>query len=425
MPRARGRSGGTAGKRGVGTRQQSTRSKRKTQTPRPVVISLDVTYSSDELEDNLSDYAPSPSPEPPKEEEQEQPLFTPSPSPEKQVVRGIMSDSESDCEEILPAETPNAKRVKVDSSPYDAQDDSTDDIFAVDFNSWRNNAKKDALKEIKEMMAVEKDTKVDKAKKEAECSEAAELSNLGDEISCVEDDVIVIDGSSNDTPSPMPKVKVSKRKMLKRNSETKKAMKELQALAKDVKDNNDSMNQSGISDILILSDDECDNSDSEMMLRVRFESEYLRLPIKKMQKFSHIYQVLAERFSVGVSQIILSHRDKIIDPEICPKQLGLTIADIIEGGIQSKNYSNGTESTEENNPGNIRLKVQNASKKGVVTIHINRYDKMQVLMQRYAEEKKVDLSALRFHFDGEKLDPSDTPDNLDLDGDECIDVYHS
>lgn len=45
-----------------------------------------------------------------------------------------MSDSESDCEEILPAETPNAKRVKVDSSPYDAHDDSTDDIFAVDFN---------------------------------------------------------------------------------------------------------------------------------------------------------------------------------------------------------------------------------------------------------------------------------------------------
>lgn len=63
------------------------------------------------------------------------------------------------------------------------------------FQAWRNNAKKDALKEIKEMMAVEKDTKVDKAKKEAECSEAAELSNLGDEISCVEDDVIVIDGS--------------------------------------------------------------------------------------------------------------------------------------------------------------------------------------------------------------------------------------
>lgn len=46
-------------------------------------------------------------------------------------------------------------------------------------------------------------------------------------------------------------------------------------------------------------------------------------------------------------------------------------------------------------------------------------------MEKYAKEKKVDVRTLNFHFDGEKLDPRDTPDNLDLDGDECIDVYHN
>lgn len=426
MPRARGRSGGTtAGRRGGSTRQQSARPKRNTQAPRPVVINLDVTYSSDEL-DNLSDYAPSPSPEPPKEDEQ--PLFSPSPSPEKQVSRGIMSDSESDCE-VVPVEvTPSAKRPKIDHSPDISCDNSSDDLFAIDFNSCRNNA----MKEIKKMMTAEKEHEKGKLKQEeGESSEQADLSDPINEKSIVEDEVILIEEASNETlegsPSPLPKVKVHKKKMLKRNSETKKAMKELKALAEEMakKENSDSMNQSGMSDILVLSDDECDSTNTEINLRVRWGTEYLRIPIKKMQKFSHVYQMLAERFSVGVSQIVLSHNDKIINPELYPRELGLKVADIIEGGIQSKDYSKGAESSEENDPGSIRLKVQNAEKKGHVHIYINRYDKMQVLMEKYAKEKKVDVSTLRFHFDGEKLDPSDTPDNLDLDGDECIDVFHS
>lgn len=48
---------------------------------------------------------------------------------------------------------------------------------------------------------------------------------------------------------------------------------------------------------------------------------------------------------------------------------------------------------------------------------------MKVLMHKYAEEKKVPPEKLKFMFDGEVLDPSETPDNLGLDGGECIDVY--
>lgn len=428
MPRARGRSGGTtATRRGGSTRQQSARPKRSARAPRPVVISLDVTDSSDE--GSASDLTPSPSPERPREDEQ--PLFTPSPPWEKQVIRGIMSDSDSDCEEVVPVEaTSSAKRQKIDDSPNNFYDDPSGDLFAIDFNSCRNNAKKDAMKEIKEMMAVEKE-KEEKLNKEVENVELADLSDLINEKGHVEDEVIVVEEPSShkmmdDSPSPMPKLKGKKRNILKRNPETKKAMKELKALSDMAKrENKDSMNQSGMSDILVVSDDESDDVNAEINLRVRWGPEYLRLPIKSMQKFSHIYQVLAERFNVGVGQILLSLNDKIINPEVYPKELGLKVADIIEGGIQSKEYSKGAESSENSDPGSIRLKVQNADKKGHVHIYINRYDKMQVLMEKYAKEKKVDVRTLNFHFDGEKLDPRDTPDNLDLDGDECIDVYHN
>ncbi|XP_047469943.1 uncharacterized protein LOC125025768 isoform X2 [Penaeus chinensis] len=430
MPRARGRSGGTAAgrKRGGSTRQQSARPKRNAKAPRPVVISLDVTDSSDE--DNLSDYAPFSSPEAPKEDEQ--PLYIPSPPREKQVSRGIMSDSdsisESDCEEVVPVEVKSStKKRKIDHSPDNSFDDPSGDLFAIDFNSCHSNAKKDAMKEMKE---IEKERDEEKLKKEVESSELGDLSDVVDERSHIEDEVIVV-GEPNheilDEMSPsLPKFKGRKRNLLKRNQKTQKAIKKLEALTDMAKkENDDRMNQSGISDILVLSDDESDNVNTEINLRVRWGTEYLRIPIKMTQKFSHVYQTLAERFNVGVGQILLSLNDKVINPEVYPKELGLKVADIIEGGIQSKDYSKGAESSENNDPGSIRLKVQNADKKGLVHVYVNRYDKMQVLMEKYAKEKKVDVSTLRFHFDGEKLDPSDTPDNLDLDGDECIDVYHS
>ena len=47
----------------------------------------------------------------------------------------------------------------------------------------------------------------------------------------------------------------------------------------------------------------------------------------------------------------------------------------------------------------------------------------QVLMDKYAEQTGQDAAKLSFHFDGEPLPPSQTPDSLELEGGECIDVH--
>lgn len=43
-------------------------------------------------------------------------------------------------------------------------------------------------------------------------------------------------------------------------------------------------------------------------------------------------------------------------------------------------------------------------------------------MERYAEKKGVELSALSFKFDGEELSPTDTVDSLDMEDGDCVDV---
>lgn len=71
----------------------------------------------------------------------------------------------------------------------------------------------------------------------------------------------------------------------------------------------------------------------------------------------------------------------------------------------------------------LELKIQGQSRGAVVIVSIRPQDQMRVLMQKYADATSNDLSKLVFNFDGEQLSPDDTPEMLDLEGGECIDVH--
>lgn len=73
--------------------------------------------------------------------------------------------------------------------------------------------------------------------------------------------------------------------------------------------------------------------------------------------------------------------------------------------------------------GMLELKIQGQNKGAVVIVAIRPQDPMKVLMQKYADATSNDISQLVFNFDGEQLSPDDTPEVLDLEGGECIDVH--
>ena len=50
-------------------------------------------------------------------------------------------------------------------------------------------------------------------------------------------------------------------------------------------------------------------------------------------------------------------------------------------------------------------------------------ERFSVVMKQYADQRGADLKSLRFVFDGEIVSPNETPGDLDLEGDECIDVF--
>lgn len=49
----------------------------------------------------------------------------------------------------------------------------------------------------------------------------------------------------------------------------------------------------------------------------------------QLQKFSHLYEVLAEKYGVSADRVVLNLKDKIIHPTLCPGDLQVTIVDVI------------------------------------------------------------------------------------------------
>nr|CAD7400406.1 unnamed protein product [Timema cristinae] len=73
----------------------------------------------------------------------------------------------------------------------------------------------------------------------------------------------------------------------------------------------------------------------------------------------------------------------------------------------------------------LELKVQRKGVKRPMMVRIKKTDQMVVLMVQCAEQLNLPLDKLKFSFDGEDVNKSDTPAYLELEGGECVDLFVS
>ncbi|XP_066966881.1 uncharacterized protein [Macrobrachium rosenbergii] len=386
--------------------QSSRRRSRRNVQPRtrPTVISLDVTYSSDELESEI--------PSSPEKEPDSLLNFTLTPS-----SKGAES-SDDDIHPHTSSPVPSPVKDKLEDAEENnetenwSSDYEEEDILFVDYNAKRDAALKRAFTEIRNMEKEE--TAAKKVMLHNEKSSCDPITPLDDE-EASEKKSGDLDISCLDTPVKIPKKKRKGRDTVKKALESlKQFSEELSQLKTDGSFNGD---------IMVLSDTDDDAENEVLTLFVKFESNYIRCKVRQFQKFSSVYDDVADRLSLNVAQVLLCHDDKVICRDKCPVDLKLKYGDIIECGVQSQSAVQVRATVMKQSPGTIPLKVQNSDKKGVVTIFIRPDAKMKELMHRYAEEKNIPVEELRFSFDGETLNPNDTPKSLDLEGNECVDVY--
>jgi hypothetical protein len=72
----------------------------------------------------------------------------------------------------------------------------------------------------------------------------------------------------------------------------------------------------------------------------------------------------------------------------------------------------------------LRFKIQTSDRRGrdTVFLFMKKSDKMRDLRDQYAKTVNVNPEKVRLRFDGEPLPLESTPDECELEGDECLDV---
>lgn len=78
----------------------------------------------------------------------------------------------------------------------------------------------------------------------------------------------------------------------------------------------------------------------------------------------------------------------------------------------------------EDNKNRINLKVADGNG-GEIWFKVKRSTPMKKIMQAYCEKQSKDIQSLRFLFDGQRIDPNQTADDMDMDDNDVIEAHHS
>ncbi|XP_060561304.1 DNA repair protein Rad60-like [Ruditapes philippinarum] len=164
------------------------------------------------------------------------------------------------------------------------------------------------------------------------------------------------------------------------------------------------------------------DGDDMVTVRVDHLGSLLRYTISKDDPFSIIMAQISEKEKVEEKCVMLVHKDRTLRSTDTPVSADLQIADIIECHITSSLEDSLNDSYDQDNPNIIELVIQgqNSKQRELVKAHIKK--PISDIISEYAKRMKKDQKFLQFVFDGEQLDPGQTPEMFDMEDNDVIDV---
>jgi len=139
------------------------------------------------------------------------------------------------------------------------------------------------------------------------------------------------------------------------------------------------------------------------------QSQKHTFQIKNDAPLSKVVTAYCEKYDL--ISMRLEHNGRMLDSnkslsaEGLPNEVHLDAVDLVQGGPS------------------IKLKFRVYGKANdITTLSIPMKGKFESIMGRFAQKKNLSISQCKFIFDGETLNPNNTPEGLDLEGDEIIDV---
>ncbi|XP_050358896.1 uncharacterized protein LOC126779101 [Nymphalis io] len=172
-------------------------------------------------------------------------------------------------------------------------------------------------------------------------------------------------------------------------------------------------------------DDIVAEENEELSVKVYWQSiDVYKFKIRKYQKLTQIFEHFSKQENVTTDKLLFTYNDMILKPDDSPDSIDYNIAKFIDGGIVYNNIATLTtkKSTNVKNSSGIKIKFQYSKSRKPFEMYIERDEKLSLAMTKCAEHLEVLLKNLKFEFDGDIITGTQTLEDLDMEGDECIDV---
>ncbi|XP_058121699.1 uncharacterized protein LOC131263511 [Anopheles coustani] len=172
--------------------------------------------------------------------------------------------------------------------------------------------------------------------------------------------------------------------------------------------------------------DEADNSfeseNYEMRIKIKWVNRIEMFTLRKHQKFGDLIEKLATKEKADTKSILLNLNDRIIYADDTPDSIGYKTFQFISGRVLRDNAPIMTKTAASSNVNSISLKVQLANRKAPLRLQMDKNQTMIVLVIKCAEELKCKPEDIKLYFDGDLVDNGSKPEDLELEGDELLDI---
>lgn len=198
------------------------------------------------------------------------------------------------------------------------------------------------------------------------------------------------------------------------SSKTLKILEDLEKLTS-ARDDSCIISDDSLDDLLCLDD----TFDDTMLVMVQSDKKLFKYHMKLDETFEGIFMQLSKEFDVSPSKILLTLKDGTVQMQDTPTTLNMSARDIL--GCIVKKFASGCASVVARED-LISLRFQCSNKRTQHTVEVGKGQPLVEGLKTFAEKISTDLSRLVVKFDGDKVNPSETPDDLGIEDGDCIDV---
>ncbi|CAG7829894.1 unnamed protein product [Allacma fusca] len=160
--------------------------------------------------------------------------------------------------------------------------------------------------------------------------------------------------------------------------------------------------------------------DGNMRIRIKFREKLLRFEGNERWDVELVRRKLSELTDVPESELLIYNEEdvKMVDGKTL-KDYNVGEGDFLEAFRQKiEKPAHVTAAA-----GGITLKFQKSGLKRPVYLNVSKFKSLKDIRAILALELKVDERTLELHFDGEKVNMSNTPEDLEMEDDDCIDIH--